>query len=340
VEGIMGRFVPAIPVSINEIFGKNISFERYRYTKPFISEAVLTELFGDKKEEVKKVFLDKGKLKTKFNTQQKVEDHFAALQDADHNIKLGLFDLISNVIFFDDEEFSGQQFHFRISMEDTSSFKNLDKHSQAELRKLYINYFYHRQDDLWLKEALKKLPGLKQKTDMLVCGEDLGMVPHCVPEVMEKLGILSLEIQRMPKKAGTEFFHPNDAPYLSVVSPSTHDMSTIRAWWEEDAVKTRRFFNDIMGQHGLPPEHCEPWVNKEIVLQHLYSPAMWSVFQMQDILGMHETKRRENPNEERINNPANPEHYWNYRMHINLEDLIKENTFNDELKANVKASGR
>ena len=340
VEGIMGRFVPAIPVSINEIFGKNISFERHRYTKPFINEAVLTELFGEKKAEVKKIFLDKDQLKEKFNTQRKVEDYFAGLENPDNKIKLGLFDLMSNVLFFDDDEFSGQQFHFRISMEDTSSFKNLDTHSQSALKKLYVNYFYERQDELWRKEALKKLPGLKQNTDMLVCGEDLGMVPHCVPEVMEKLGILSLEIQRMPKKTGAEFFHPDDAPYLSVVSPSTHDMSTIRAWWEEDAEKTKRFFKDIMGQHGLPPEHCEPWVNKEIVLQHLYSPAMWSVFQMQDILGMHETRRRENPNEERINNPANPDHYWNYRMHINLEDLIKETAFNEELKANVKASGR
>ncbi len=340
VEGILGRFVPAIPVSINEIFGKNISFERHRYTKPFINETVLTDLFGDKKEYVKKTFLDKDQLKTKFNTQRKVEEYFASLHEPDDIIKLGLFDLISNVIFFDDEEFSGQQFHFRISMEDTSSFKNLDSHSQTELKKLYINYFYNRQDDLWLKEALKKLPGLKQNTDMLVCGEDLGMVPHCVPEVMEKLGILSLEIQRMPKKTGTEFFHPNDAPYLSVVSPSTHDMSTIRAWWEDDAEKTQRFFNVIMGQPAVPPQYCEPWINKEIILQHLYSPAMWSVFQLQDILGMHETARRKNPNEERINNPANAEHYWNYRMHINLEDLIKETEFNEELKTSVKASGR
>lgn len=340
VEGIMGRFVPAIPVSINEIFGNNILFERHRYTKPFINEDVLTQLFADKKEEVKKTFLDKDKLKVKFNTQRKVEEYFAKLENPDNKIKLGLFDLISNVIFFDDEEFGGQKFHFRISMEDTSSFKNLDAHSQTALKKLYINYFFHRQDELWRKEAMKKLPGLKQNTNMLVCGEDLGMVPHCVPEVMEKLGILSLEIQRMPKKTGIEFFHPNDAPYLSVVSPSTHDMSTIRAWWEEDAEKTKRFFNNIMGQQGIPPKNCEPWINKEIILQHLYSPAIWSVFQMQDLLGMHSTVRRKNPAEERINNPANPEHYWNYRMHINLEDLIKETAFNKEMKTNVKASGR
>ncbi len=340
VEGIMARFVPAIPVSINELFEKNIAFDRYRYTQPYVTDTILIELFGDKKDAVKKTFFTGNKLKENFNTQRKVEEYFSKNNTFDNSVKHGLYDLISNVIFFEAEDSNGQKFHFRISMEETSSFKNLDRHSQEELKKLYINYFYHRQDELWRKEAMKKLPGLKRNTNMLVCGEDLGMVPHCVPEVMEQLGILSLEIQRMPKKAGIEFFHPKDAPYLSVVSPSTHDMSTIRAWWEEDSFKTKRFYNLLMAHGGEPPAYCEPWINKEIVLQHLYSPAMWSVFQLQDLMGMSAEFRREDPNEERINNPSQSEHYWNYRMHINLEDLLKETTFNEELKGYVEASGR
>jgi 4-alpha-glucanotransferase len=340
VEGILGRFIPAIPVSINELFAKNITFERSRYTEPYVTDSILIELFEDKKDAVKKAFFTGFKLKEKFNTQLKIEAHFKTDQTFDNKVKQGLYDLISNVIFFEVEGSSGQEFHFRISMEDTSSFKNLDKHSQKELSALYINYFYHRQDDLWKKEAMKKLPGLKSNTAMLVCGEDLGMVPHCVPEVMEQLGILSLEIQRMPKKTGIEFFHPKDAPYLSVVSPSTHDMSTIRAWWEEDSFKTKHFYHHLMGQTGEPPVYCEAWINKEIILQHLYSPAMWSIFQLQDLMGMDADIRRDDPNEERINNPAEAEHYWNYRMHINLEDLLKENDFTEELKSYIEKSGR
>ena len=175
---------------------------------------------------------------------------------------------------------------------------------------------------------------------MLVCGEDLGMVPACVPDVMAQLGILSLEIQRMPKKVDKEFFHPNDAPYLSVITPSTHDMSTVRAWWLENAERTQRFYNNEMGQWGNAPQQCEAWISRAIVMQHLYSPAMWSIFQLQDILGMSEKLRRENPQDERINNPANPNQYWQYRMHISLEDLIKENEFNEELKDYVTNSGR
>lgn len=187
---------------------------------------------------------------------------------------------------------------------------------------------------------MNKLPGLKRSTNMLVCGEDLGMVPACVPDVMRQLGILSLEIQRMPKNPETEFFHPADAPYLSVVTPSTHDMSTIRGWWEEDTAKTQRFYNFILGHFGASPFYCEAEINKEIVIQHLYSPAMWCIFQLQDILGIDETLRRQNPNDERINIPSDSKHYWKYRMHLGLEELIKNKEFNKELQIHIKASGR
>jgi 4-alpha-glucanotransferase len=340
VEGIMGRFMPAIPVTINELFAKGITFERSRYTEPYVTNSILIDLFEDKKDAVKKTFFSGLKLKEKFNTQQKVGAYFKTDKTFDNKVKLGLFDVLSNVIFFEVPDSNGQEFHFRFAMQETYSFKNLDTHSQKELTAIYVDYFFHRQDDLWKKEAMKKLPGLKSNTAMLVCGEDLGMVPHCVPEVMEQLGILSLEIQRMPKKTGTEFFHPNDAPYLSVVSPSTHDMSTIRGWWEEDNFKTKHFYNYLMGQSGEPPVYCEAWINKEIILQHLYSPAMWSIFQLQDLMGMNAEVRMEDPNEERINIPAEAEHYWNYRMHINLEDLAKETKFNEELKGYIAASGR
>lgn len=347
VEGIMGHFVPAIPVHISE-FGENgIWFDQNRYCKPFINDSVLSEIFGALAGKVKNDFLRTNnsggyELLPDFETQRQVEHFFAGKDDCDENkrLKQGLYDLISNVLLFVQEGSQGQQFHFRISMEKNLSYRNLIPFEQEKLYRLYINYFYHRQDGFWFKEAMHKLPQLKAATNMLVCGEDLGMVPHCVPEVMDQLGILSLEIQRMPKNSENEFFHPEHAHYLSVVTPSTHDMSTIRGWWEENREKTQRFFNKMLGQVGEAPFYCEPWINRAIVLQHLYSPAMWSIFQLQDILGMSESLRRENPHEERINVPANSKNLWTYRMHLNLEDLIKAKDFNEELKGYVIHSGR
>lgn len=347
VQGIMGRFVPCLPVHINE-FGENgIWFDYQRYCRPFITDEVLEESFGDGAEAVKEQFLVANEfggydLQPEFETQQQVEKHFAALEQTDENEKrkLGLFDLISNVILFEEAGTEGQEFHFRISMEKTASFRHLIPHVQEKLTALYVNYFYRRQDDFWFREAMHKLPQLKAATNMLVCGEDLGMVPHCVPDLMRQLGILSLEIQRMPKDPKKEFFHPNDAPYLSVITPSTHDMSTVRGWWEENRERTEHFYNNVLGQWGEAPVYCESWINRAIVLQHLYSPAMWSIFQLQDIMGMSETLRRENPHDERINNPANPKHYWQYRMHISLEELLKEKEFTGELNGYVENSGR
>jgi 4-alpha-glucanotransferase len=343
VEGIMGRFVPAIPVHINEFSGQDIYFDYNRYCRPFINDAVLNEIFGERSEEVKDTFLkydgfDKYVLKDEFNTQRKVEQYLSGKED--QQLKEGLFSLIANVILFEEEDSAGTKFHFRFAMQDTSSFKHLDAHTQHQLKGLYTDYFFQRQDHHWQIEAMQKLPGLKRATNMLVCGEDLGLVPHCVPDVMKQLGILSLEIQRMPKAAQKQFFHPAEAPYLSVVTPSTHDMSTIRGWWEENRNNTQRFYNTELNQPGEAPQHCEPWISKAIILQHLYSPAMWSIFQLQDLLGMSDELRRKDPAEERINLPSNPQHYWNYRMHITVEDLLKATEFNTELKEYTQSSGR
>ncbi|HVK96651.1 MAG TPA: 4-alpha-glucanotransferase [Flavisolibacter sp.] len=347
VEGILGRFIPALPVTVYEFGERGIWFDYERFCKPYITEQILLQIFGGQVELVKSLFIEPNErgtydLKEEFNTQRKVDEYLSAQTDLENidQIRQGLFDLITNVILYERPGSDKQEFDFRILIELTSSYQHLDDAMKEKVYDLYIDYFYRRQDEFWAKEAMKKLPALKEATDMLICGEDLGMVPHSVPTVMKDLGILSLEIQRMPKDLKLEFFHPKEAPYLSVITPSTHDMSTIRGWWEEDRERTQLFFNTVLSNPGTAPFYCEPWVNRAIVLQHLYSPAMWSIFQLQDILGMSEELRRENPHAERINDPAIPNHYWNYRMHITLEDLVKEKEFNKEFKDYINNSGR
>ena len=204
VEGIMGHFVPAIPIHINELFQNNISFQFHRYCKPYITESILNDTFREQTFYIKENFLNAAdglfELKPAFDTQRKIENYFTQQQKTaeTENIKNGLFDLISNIILIEQPGSKMQQFHFRIGMVNTSSYRDLDAYSKQKLKELYINYFFRRQDDFWRKEAMRKLPELKRSTEMLVCGEDLGMVPDCVPDVMQQLGMLSLEIQRMP----------------------------------------------------------------------------------------------------------------------------------------------
>ncbi len=346
VEGIMGFFTPAIPVHINEFYERNIWFDFNRYCKPFITEHILWDAFRENMLFAKENFFNEEDgafmLKPAFETQQSVEEYFKQKEKTPVNLLLqqGLFDIISNVILFEVEGSNGTSFHFRFSMENTSSYNHLEHHTRNGLKELYVNYFFQRQDEFWKKEAMQKLPPLKRATNMLVCGEDLGLVPSSVPHVMNDLGILSLEIQRMPKDSSVEFFSPHNAPYLSVVTPSTHDMSTVRGWWEEDRNRTQRFYNHQLNQWGQAPYFCEDWISKNIVLQHLYSPAMWSIFLLQDLLAINGRLRNNDPSKERINDPSDSHNLWKYRMHVKLEDLLQEKDFNNDLKKDIAASGR
>ena len=205
---------------------------------------------------------------------------------------------------------------------------------------MYNEFFYRRNNRFWKDKAMQKLPALLDSTGMLACGEDLGMIPATVPEVMSSLRILSLEIQRMPKSTEVEFAHPADYPYLSVCTTSTHDMNPIRAWWEEDRAVTDRFYHKMIGGQGETPVFCEPWICRRILEQHLWSPAMLTILPLQDWLSMDGNLRRENPNDERINVPANSRHYWRYRMHLTLEQLLAADEFNSTLSGMITASGR
>ncbi|ANH81313.1 4-alpha-glucanotransferase [Niabella ginsenosidivorans] len=345
--GIMGYFDPSIPVPANEFYDRGIAFSEDRYSKPFINNIVLQEVFGEETAAIKKQFLitENGfdySFLPEFDTQRKIENWFA-LPENKHNcshLKQALLRLHANILILKRSNQEQVDYYPRFDLHKTLSFRALPHDQQERLKSLYNDYYFRRQDLYWKKESLKKLPQLKAATNMLICGEDLGLVPSSVPEVMKELGILSLEIQRMPKQTGLQFFDPADAPYLSVVSPSTHDMSTLRGWWEEDRKAAQVFYNRFLHLPGEAPLHCEAWINKEIIRQHLQSPAMWAICQIQDLMGSDEAVRRKNPHEERINIPADPHHYWRYRMHLTLEALNSNTRFTEMLRAMIAASGR
>jgi len=352
-KGLMGVFDPAIPISRQELEGRGMRFDEDRLCKPYIREYILKQIFGEQAGYVKHSFLNEveGKegeytLKPEYDTQYKIEEAFKAIavpspEEMLHlqTIKQGLIYLVSEVIFFKDKK-NPDGYHPRHSLFKTNSYKDLDDNAKRIIGDLYNDYFYRRNETLWRNQAEIKLPGLTNATNMMVCGEDLGMIPACVPEVMRKLNILSLEIQRMPKETSTEFGRPAGYPFLAVATPSSHDTSPIRGWWEEDHARAQRFYNNGLSKSGAAPYYCETWVVKDIIFQHLYSPAMWAVFPIQDILGLDEKLRLKDPREERINVPSEPNHYWRYRCHISLEDLEKADDLNKTLKEMLHFSGR
>lgn len=252
---------------------------------------------------------------------------------------VGDIEQTDNVLFVEDKLERGK-YHPRISAQSTDCYRWLSDDQKDAYNRLYNDFFYRRHNDFWKQEALRKLPPLIESTGMLVCGEDLGMIPDCVPSVMASEQILALEIQRMPKDPKVEFGSTYDYPYLSVCTTGTHDMNPLRAWWEEDRGVTQRFYNQVLGAWGDAPYFCEPWICEQVVSMHLKSPAMLTILPWQDWVAMDGTLRRENPNEERINVPANSRHYWRYRMHLTLEELLTADELNKMIRHKIAESGR
>ena len=248
--------------------------------------------------------------------------------------------LARDIILLEAPVSDGEAFNPNIDLFNTFSFRDLDSFQQTQLLELHRQYFFERHNQFWKERAMEKLPALKDATEMLVCAEDLGMVPESVPGVMSDLQMLSLAVQRMPNDNSKEFWHPADTSYLSVCTTSSHDTSTLRQWWEEDRDKTQRFYNATLGNSGEAPFYCEPWIIGQIIDQHLHSPSMWAIFPIQDLLAMDGNLRRVFPKDEHINRPEIIPHYWKYRLHLNVEDLVSHDEFNDHLEQLVVASGR
>ena len=314
-DAILGQFNPALPMNAEEINGFGLHFEENKHAQPYINGWMVDERFGEYALEAREKYLwethdNNFVLRPECDTQRKI----AAL-DAPEAVKKALSQLTTEVLFVRDVK--GRGWHPRIAAHKTALYYQLTDDERAGFDRLYEHYFYERHNEFWKANALKKLPSLLNATRMLPCGEDLGMVPACVPEVMARLGILSLEIERMPKAFGVAYGDARENPYLSVCTTGTHDMTTLRGWWKET--------------HGTvaTPEICE-----EVIARHLESPSLLCILPLQDWLALDERTRlkdADDPDTERINVPSNPHHCWTYRMHLTLENLLRAGNLNSKI---------
>lgn len=345
VQGLCGHFNPALPLSKEEIEQYGLAFNEKRFTTPHINRKYLSELFKEYTNETINSFLLQSSsnhfvLKPFCDTQRKIEQLFADKNDNKSAIiKSGLFAIANEVLFLADSK-EKRRFHPRISASQSYIYKELSNTEQYAFDQLYWNFFYHRHNDFWKSQAFKRLTPLVNTTNMLVCGEDLGMIPESVPDVMNKLQILSLEIERMPKSPQREFADLHVLPYHSVCTTSTHDMSPLRNWWQEDRAKTQRYYNNVLCHSGEAPTECTSSLCSEIIANHLNSPSMLTIIPLQDWFALDDKIKRIDTEAERINVPANSMHYWCYRMHITLEDLIQATALNEKISSLIENSGR
>ena len=345
VHGLLGQFAPALGMSREEIEGYGLHFQEQLFTTPFIARWVVDRVFREHAQEVIDTYLDHQHddiyaLKPQYDTERKIEAAFKDKNsDVDIWIRDGLYALASDVLFVRDYN-DPNKFHPRITAQLNFMYEALYDSDKEKFNRIYNDYYYRRNNNFWYNEAMKKLPVLVQATRMLVCAEDLGMVPDCVAWVMNELRILSLELQQMPKDPKLTFGDLARNPYRSVCTFSTHDMPTLRQWWDEDYNRTQDYYASKLYRGGAAPHPLPGWLAKEIVADQLSCPSMLCVLLLQDWMAIDEQLRLPDAGAERINIPANPHHYWRYRMHINIEDLLANTPYNNTIKDLITEAGR
>lgn len=345
VSGLLGQFAPSLGMTREEIQAYGFPFDEDRYTRPFITDWIIDRVFHERAGEVKEKYLEQEgngmwRMRPEYDTQRKVEAAFAGeTRSEELNLRDGLYALIGDVLFLRDHR-DPNKFHPRICVQYAFVYESLYDCDKNIFNRLYNDYFYRRNNQFWYREAMKKLPLLVDATRMLVCAEDLGMVPDCVAWVMNELHILTLEMQSMPKDPHVRFGHLSRNPYLSVCTISSHDTPTLRQWWDEDWPRTQEYYNSMLYREGAAPHPLPGWLARDIVSRHLTCPSMLCILTLQDWLSIDENLRLPDENAERINVPAEVPHYWRWRMHINIEDLMANNNFTENIKQLVLQSGR
>ena len=345
VYGLLGHFSPALPLTTDEIAWFGLSFRKELFTKPFVNDRLVERLFGIHAQYVRDNFLVRKSyglydLKPEYDTQRKVAEAFADRRDESSLwIRDGLMRLISNVLFVEDPHQS-DMYHPRIGVLNEPIYEALSAEEKDAFMRLYNNYFYQRHSFFWGQQALKRLPDMLKDCHMLICAEDLGMLPDCVEPVLDQLRILTLEIQQMPKQQGFEFAHLDANPIRSVCTISTHDMAPLRQWWQEQPERRQRYYVTMLQKEGRAPEQLPAHLAEEIIARHLYCPSMLCILQLQDWLSMDMVLRRKNPQDERINVPSDAYNRWQYRMHITIEELLTATKYNNKVKTMIQRSRR
>ncbi|MCR4853956.1 MAG: 4-alpha-glucanotransferase [Prevotella sp.] len=343
-SGTMGHFSPGLPLSEEEIGHWGLEFRRELMTRPFVNEGVLQKMFGIHASYVREHFLETERygiyrLKAGYRNQRDICRHFEGLHDENSLwICEGLCRLVTNVLFVEDKQQG--LYHPRFGVYNEPVYDILSADEKDAFMRLYNNYYYERHNDFWAMKADRKFAELLASTRMLICAEDLGLLPKCVSSVLDAQRMLTLEVQDMPKEHGYEFSHLDAYPYRSVATFSTHDMSPMRLWWEENAGRTQRYYATMLQKEGRAPKQLPSRVAEEIVARHLYCPSMLCLLSIQDWLAMDNLLRSKDVYAERINSPYDSYNQWKYRMNVTIEELLDAKQFNMKLRTMIERSKR
>lgn len=337
-SGYLGNFLPSVGISRRDLVALGFDSSRIRWlSEPHIRSSSLYEaLYGED------------------NIEAKVKDVETVALERIGNEDIFLFkkairgekDIDALSIVPKAKEFLSSAWRNRVLLEcepdtfvptwsywDTTAFPTLSHVEKNALEALFA-HTRSEAEFLWEKNGKELIAMMTSATKMLPCAEDLGAVPACVPKVLFELGVLGLRIVRWARnwsQAGEPYIKLSDYPYLSVCTPSCHDTSTLREWWNTEAGKYE-FWNFLGGKGNCPEQYTSE--TAAFVLGELAKGnSRILMLQLQDALALSPKYYNVKAEDERINVPGSWNHInWTYRMRVTIEELLDD----DDLITRIK----
>lgn len=343
VTGMLGKFEPSVPMTWDIFQQAGLYKGTLEYLRnPNYSVEQLRNFLGNETESLIPIYFetlpgtfDRFVLKKEFQSEKAIVN-----QEQPQHVKDALLKVYWNRVFVpqgDENTYYPYWYWYNQPV-----LYTLPENEQQKIREL-IKQNENSQNALWEQNATKLLSVLANETDMLVCAEDLGAVPDCVPSVLKKLNILSLRIERWARNWNapySPYYDVEEYPRLSVCSTSCHDTSTLRGLWEEPD-----FDRDLYWAHahlpGNAPEKLSPPTVRNILSHVFATNSMFCILPAQDYFALSSVLSEVPASEERVNIPgtvggAN----WCYRMPCTVEQLLDNKMLCTEIQKLVDVRKR
>jgi 4-alpha-glucanotransferase len=211
-----------------------------------------------------------------------------------------------------------------------------------------------------LEQLLTVLTLESVRNACLVVGEDLGVVPDEMRRAMPEYGLYNYKVLLFEKLDG-RFRRPEEYVRRALATVTTHDLPTLRSYWDGRDIELRRRLNlypsaELEGEvtrerahdrelllaalqeQGLKPAHpatpFDPFAAELAHAVHLYlarSATVLTALQIEDLLGMTEP----------VNVPGTDHEYpnWQRKVTADIEDIAARTDLSAQLDAIHTARG-
>ena len=146
---------------------------------------------------------------------------------------------------------------------------------------------------------------LEEAHGKLAVGEDLGVIPNYVRQMLVDLKIPGYKVLRWEREDNGYYREPRHYPVVSLATTSTHDTETVRGWWETMDIGERANIWEMISAQKT--DGNVPWnydTQRAILRRVLDSASALVMFSWQDIIGT----------TDRVNTPGTVgEENWTYR---------------------------